>query len=156
MSCPEELVTLEAFWRMKRGERLLPSRADFTPMELRPWLGNLAMVAVEREPSLRFRVTLSGTRLDDYRGWNITGQYIDTVSEAIAGTLPHYMTALESRLPVHFIHDNSSNSAIYRTMAKMLLPLGDDGVTVDRFVAAIYPMRANDAALPMADYALAG
>jgi hypothetical protein len=156
MPCPEELVALEAFWHLKRGQRLLPSRADFTPEDLRPWLGNIALVAVEREPSLRFRITLSGTRLDDYRGWSVTGQYIDTVSEAIAGTLPHYMTALESRQPVHFVHDNSSNSAIYRNMAKLLLPLSDDGLAVDRFMAAIYPLRANDTALPPADYALAG
>lgn len=156
MTYPEELASLEAFWNLKRGKRALPNRRDLGPEDLRPWLGNLAVVAVEREPSLRFRVTLSGTHLDDYRGHGITGQYIDTIGEAMAGTLPHYLAALESRRPIRFLHDNSANSAIYRTMAKLLLPLGGADGIVDRFIVAIYPLRANDAAPAVQHYALAG
>lgn len=156
LSYPEEIASLEAYWRLKRGSRRLPSRADFAPEDLRPWLGNLAMVAVEREPTLRFRVTLSGTQLDEYRGRDITGQYIDAIGHAITATLPHYLASLESREPSRFLHDNSSNSAVYSTMVKLLLPLGEDGHTVDRFMVAIYPLRANDRSLGAIDYALAG
>lgn len=157
MSCPEEIVALEAYWHMKRGDRLLPSRADFAPENLRPWLGNIGKVVVERgdDDALRFRVTLSGTRLDDYRGHSITGQYIDEICYT-TDTTPYYETCVATRQPVHFLHDNSANSAVYRNMAKLLLPLGDDGVSVDRVLVAIYPLRANDTALPAADYALAG
>jgi hypothetical protein len=42
------------------------------------------------------------------------------------------------------MHDNSSNSTIYAQMAKILLPLSEDGVTVDRILMAIYPLPAND------------
>lgn len=155
-SYSEHLASLEALWNLKRGTRLLPSRSDFTPEDLRPWLGNLAVVAVEREPRLRFLVTLSGTQLDDYRGHGVTGQYIDTIGEAITGTGEHYLAALKNCQPVRGLYDNSANSAIYRVMAKLLLPLGDIDGRVDRFIVAVYPLLANDTVPASLHYALAG
>jgi hypothetical protein len=146
MSCPEELRSLEAFWQMKRGDRALPSRCDFPPHELRPWLGNIGIVTVERgDEATRFRVVLSGTQLDSYRGHSITGQYVDEICHNIASTTPHYHDCVARAAPVHFLHDNSPNSAIYTSMGKLLLPLSEDGVTVDRILVAIYPLSANDA-----------
>jgi len=153
MSCPEELQSLEALWRLKHGGRRLPRRGDFRPEELKPWMGNLAMVAVERRPELRFRVTLSGTVLDDYRGYGITGQYIDTVCSGPVSSLSRFVQCVEEATPVRFVHDNSFNSTIYRRMAKMLLPLSEDGVHVDRVLVGLYPLPANDAVpepLPLA------
>lgn len=149
MSCPEELRSLEAFWQMKRGDRDLPSRCDFPPHELRPWLGNIGIVTVERgDEATRFRVVLSGTELDSYRGHSITGQYVDEICHNIASTTPYYHDCVARREPVSFLHDNSPNSAIYTHMGKLLLPLSEDGVTVDRILVAIYPLSANDACSP--------
>ena len=151
----EELRSLEAFWRLKRGSRVLPGRSDFAPEDLRPWLGNLGLVSVERTATpdagetMRFRVTLSGTQLDNYRGHSITGLYLDEIGRAIAATTPHYIDCVTRAVPVNFLHDNSANSAIYTAMSKLLLPLGEDGKTVDRIMVAIYPLRAsNDLRLP--------
>ena len=148
MSCPEELRSLEAFWHLKRGDRALPSRCDFTPQKLRPWLGNIGVITVEHgDGETRFRVVLSGTRLDDYRGHSITGLYIDEVPHNVCGTATHFKACVEQRVPMHVLHDNSPNSAIYTEMGKLLLPLSEDGVIVDRVLVAIYPLRAgNDAA----------
>lgn len=157
MSCPEELVSLKALWHAKRGTRILPGRSDFTPEDLKPWLGNIAIIAVEPQPDghPRFRVALSGTTLDDYRGYSVTGRYLDELSRNIALAGEQYAECVTRREPVHFIHDNSSNSAIYTVMAKMLLPLGDDGVTVNRILTAIYPLSANDGPAGRMPYALA-
>jgi hypothetical protein len=144
MSCPKELSALEAFWRSKRGNRRLPSRSDFTPENLRPWLGNLGIVAVERAQRLRFRVLLSGTRLDDYRGFGVTGRYLDEICGNGFRSIRRYLDCVTRGEPVHLMHDNSSNSTIYAQMAKILLPLSEDGVTVDRILMAIYPLPAND------------
>ncbi|PJI38945.1 PAS domain-containing protein [Ferrovibrio sp.] len=155
MSCPEELRSLEAFWHMKRGGRALPRRSDFTPEELRPWLGNLAIIAVERDMrDMRFRVALSGTQLDSYRGHGITGRYVDEVCSGIEDTTPYYRDCVTRGMPVHYLHDNSPNSAIYTDMGKMLLPLSEDGVTVDRILVAMYPLPANDSGCDT--YAMAG
>lgn len=156
MSCPEELRSLEAFWHLKRGDRALPSRCDFTPHDLRPWLGNIAVVAVEgQRDALRFRVVLSGTQLDSYRGHGITGLYIDEVPRNVCGTTQYFKACVEYRAPMYVLHDNSPNSAIYTRLGKMLLPLSEDGVTVDRILVAMYPLPANDGtAAP--DFAKAG
>lgn len=158
MSCPEELRSLEAFWRMKRGNRDLPSRCDFPPQDLRPWLGNIGIVTVERGADVtRFRVVLSGTQLDSYRGHSITGQYVDEICHNIASTTPYYHDCVARREPVSFLHDNSPNSAIYTRMGKLLLPLSEDGITVDRILVAIYPLSANDACSPAEQtFAIAG
>lgn len=157
MSCPEELRSLEAFWRMKRGNRALPSRCDFPPHELRTWLGNIGIVTVERgADQTRFRVALSGTQLDSYRGHSITGQYVDEICRNIASTTPYYHDCVARREPVSFLHDNSPNSAIYTRMGKLLLPLSEDGITVDRILVAIYPMPASNDLRMSGAFALAG
>lgn len=153
MSCPEQLDALEILWRLKHCGGRLPRRSAFGPAELKPWLGNLAIVAVERQPVLRFRVTLSGTVLDDYRGYGITGQYVDALCSGPESSLPRFLECAENKIPVRFVHDNSCNSAIYRRMAKLLLPLSEDGINVDRVLVGLYPLPANDAArdpLPLA------
>lgn len=158
-SCPEKLQALEEFWHMKRGARAMPARSDFPPEQMRQWLGHIAIITVEpgatADDETRFRVALSGTKLDDYRGFGITGRYLDEL--AAGQTVQYYASCVEQRTPVRFLHDNSDNSAIYTHLSKLLLPLSEDGVTVDRILVALYPP-ANDAeaaACPNIDYALA-
>jgi hypothetical protein len=149
MSCPEELRSLEAHWNLKRGDRALPSRDDFPVETLRPWLGNLGIIAVERQDDgdLRFRVALSGTQLDSYRGFSITGHYLDELKSCGAiASVRRYHDCVRQGEPVRLTHDNSSNSAVYTHMVKLLLPLSEDGVTVDRILMAMYPLPANDGA----------
>ncbi len=146
MSCPEQLDALEALWRLKSGSGRLPRRSDFSPEELRPWLGNLGLVAVERDGHrLRFRITLSGTVLDQYRGYGVTGRYLGRRACGDESLFRNFTSCAVEGVPVRFIHDNSRNSAVYRRMAQLLLPLGEDGVQVDRILVGLYPLPANDA-----------
>lgn len=146
-SCPEQLLSLEAWWNLRRGRRPMPQRGDLTPETLRPWLGNLAMVAVERAgPTPRFRVTLSGMQLDDYRGYGITGRYIEDLQDGAVCSLPQFRACVAERRPVRFIHDNSRNSLIFQRMAKLLLPLADTNGRVGHIMVSLYPLAANDAA----------
>ncbi|MEK9970373.1 MAG: PAS domain-containing protein, partial [Ferrovibrio sp.] len=125
----------------------MPRREDFPAETLRPWLGNIGIVAVERlgDGELRFRVSLSGTQLDSYRGFSITGQYLDDMTAcSVQASVRRYRDCVENGEPVHLLHDNSPNSAIYTRMGKLLLPLSSDGVTVDRILMAMYPLPAHD------------
>lgn len=145
-SCPEQLQSLEAWWNLRRGTRPMPRRCDFTPETLRPWLGNLSMVAVEHGPGgPRFRVTLSGTHLDEYRGFGITGRYIDELQDGSICSLPQFQACAAERRPIRFVHDNSRYSLIFRRMAKLLLPLADAGGQVSHILVSLYPLAANDA-----------
>lgn len=147
MTIPEQLVALEAYWKLKRGFRAMPCRLDLGPAELRPWLGNIAVVAVEYDDigiaAPRFRVTLSGTALDEYRGYPVTGRYLDEVCPNPPETLPHFQACIADRAPLHLCHDNSQNSAVYRALAMLLLPVGEDEYRADRIIVAMYPFPSN-------------
>lgn len=140
MQIPEELRALEAYWDMQRGAQPMPRRSAFGPLELRPWLGNIAIVAVERQPALRFRVTLSGARMDDYRGHGITNRYIDEICAGRESSEPFFRRCLDTAAPVYFRFDNSCNSQLYPCMAKLLLPLGNAaGDAIERILVGSYP-----------------
>ena len=145
--CPEQLQSLEAWWNLRRGNRLMPQRSDVTPEVLRPWLGNLGMIAVEYPGNApRFRVTLSGMHLDDYRGFSVTGRYIDELQDGSVCSLPQFHACLAQRRPIRFVHDNSQNSMVFRRMAKLLLPLADAEERVSHILISLYPLAANDMA----------
>lgn len=148
-SCPEQLLSLEAWWNLRRGPRRMPRRHDLGPEALRPWLGNLAMLAVEYpDDTPRFRVTLSGTQLDDYRGFGITGRYVDDMQACGPRTLPYYRLCTATRAPVRFVHDNSRNSLVFPRLAKLLLPLADAEDRVGHILMSLYPLAANDSMAP--------
>jgi hypothetical protein len=149
-SCPEQLLSLEAWWNLRRGNRLMPQRSDFTPEILRPWLGNLAVVAVEGDQAApRFRVTLSGNRLDEYRGFGITGRYVEEVHACGPRTVQHFELCAATGQPVRFLHDNSRNSLVFPQLAKLLLPLAGADGQVSHILMSQYPLAANDSAALM-------
>lgn len=56
----EDLVPLRDLWREKCRGRPVPDRADFDlPFEIRPWLSNMLILDVERDP-IDFRSRLVG------------------------------------------------------------------------------------------------
>jgi hypothetical protein len=146
MNIPQQLKALEAYWMQQQvRQQGLPDRSAFGPLDLRPWLGHLAMIAVEPgsldHASPRFRVTLSGSQMDDYRGGlSITNRYLDELCQGRTSTEPHFRRAMESRQPVSFVHDNSQYSILYGRIAKLLLPLSQDGSCVDRILVGAYAL----------------
>ena len=55
-----QLRSLAELWASKRRDDALPSRADFTDDDLRPWFGNLLVVDIVDGPH-KFRFRLMGT-----------------------------------------------------------------------------------------------
>ena len=74
------LAFLRSYWDAKRGERMMPSRTDIKPSELREHLGwvNMAEVMPGMED---FRFRLVGTLVTQYFLRDATGK---TISEAFA------------------------------------------------------------------------
>jgi|GEM_PF-2410056 len=146
MTIPQQLKALEAYWMQQQARRqALPDRSAFGPLDLRPWLGHLAMIVVEPgspdNAAPRFRVTLSGSQMDDYRGGlSITNRYIDELCQGRISTEVYFRRAVASRQPVSFVHDNSQHSILYGRIAKLLLPLSQDGNRVDRILVGAYAL----------------
>jgi len=66
---------LYAYW-LGLAQGSVPERDDFDPGAIRPLLPNLMIVEIEDEP-FRILFRLSGTKVDEVTGMNITGHYLD-------------------------------------------------------------------------------
>lgn len=62
-------------WQKKRGGRAIPSRSDFDPAELKPFLPQIILIEVRNDPP-DFRYRLAGTSSRDLRGMEMTGHSV--------------------------------------------------------------------------------
>ena len=72
------LAFLRDYWDAKRGTRVMPSRADIRPLDIKEHLGGIVMIDVLPDD---FRYRLIGTLITEYFFWDATGK---TVREAFA------------------------------------------------------------------------
>lgn len=131
-----QLDSLLAFWTRLRAGRDLPSRRDFRPEDLRPWMGHLGLLDVM--PDGRLRVRLSGTAIVEYDGADFTGRYLEEVVPESARhlILRPYREVLAGKAPVHAKDEPGALGSA--TMERLLLPFSDDGTRVDLVMAGIY------------------
>jgi hypothetical protein len=131
-----ELDALYAFWKQTGGERY-PARHDLSHTQLKRWMGNLAIIRLV-PPHGRLRVDLVGTRIVEIDGVDSTGRFLDEIAppHAVDILLEPYRTVLDQGGPHYhrFTPPTRPSTAVHR----LLLPLADDGVTVDRILSGVY------------------
>jgi GNAT superfamily N-acetyltransferase len=71
-----KIAGLARYWEAKRGNRAMPTWADFDPAEIKPLLPHLVVTRYERNP-FRVRYSLVGTFVVQYGGADFTGRYLD-------------------------------------------------------------------------------
>ena len=121
-------------WRAKCREDALPARRDFDPLEMRDALGWLFIA--QTEPDIDdFRYTLIGTEITEQVGRDNTGQ---TVGEVFGPAgLDLYRQIRDSRKPVRVSGVVDWLDQDHKSYETLVLPLADDGHTVDRFIGAM-------------------
>jgi hypothetical protein len=127
------LQFLRSYWDVKRGPRLMPSRNDIKPSELREHLGwvNMAEVLPGMED---FRFRLVGTLVTQYFLRDSTGK---TISEAFApagdgaikGVKAVFRKTARDRVPMRVFGDAGWIASGYEQFDSIYLPLSDDGET---------------------------
>lgn len=128
-------------WRNACRDGRLPTRADFTPESMTPWMGHIQIVGVVRDNgAVRFRVRLVGTRIVYYEGRDNTGVFLDEVvpEEQHDEVLEPYRRSLDERIPVYSEFYSCAEDAISSKLERLILPLATDGIAVDQFLVAIY------------------
>lgn len=135
----EELAALHRFWLGLSKDGRLPARHDFVAEDLADWIGHVSLLEVERDP-LRFRFLLHGGHFTLLTGNNLTGRYLeDALSphyrEAV---LASYRDVVETGQPVY--RHYTDPSLPWRELDRLILPLADDGVTVDRIMVGLYTL----------------
>ena len=97
------IEALHRYWIARAGGEA-PQRSDIDPADIKPLLPYLYIVRYERDP-FRVRYILTGTEVDRWNGFNLTGRYIDEfLARDINGAnrilLDAYTKAFETAAPV--------------------------------------------------------
>jgi hypothetical protein len=116
------------YWEQKRAGRLMPSRDDIRPSDLKQCLPQILLVDV-LEDDFRYRVV--GSKLRPYFPVEATGQ---RMSEALApfgtatvvATLAAYRSIVLERAPVCIKGPGTYYAQESKFFEAMLMPLGDD------------------------------
>jgi hypothetical protein len=136
-----EFEAIQSRWRELCHDGQLPTRADFPPESLTPWMGHIQIVErVSDGDRLRHRVRLVGTRIVYYEGRDNTGLFLDDIVpiEQRDEILEPYRRCAETRAPVYGAFYSCSEAAVSSQLERLILPLAADGKTVDQFLVAIY------------------
>lgn len=128
------------YWLAKRVGRLMPSRADIDPLELKDCLGNLCLVEVIGDAPPRFRYRLDGSNLTLATGFDMTGKFLDQMPDERyrAFVTAIYLRVLEARAPV-FVANQEDWKGYDLQVSSVTLPLSADGARVDAILDAIFP-----------------
>ena len=124
------------YWANKRGDRPMPSRQHIDPIELKKLLPHILLTDVI-DGGRRFRYRLVGTAIQEAFGRNMTGLHIDEIMtgaylEFIGGL---YRDIVEKKKPIYSESTYYSQQAVGMRAERLMLPLSQDGETVDMVVS---------------------
>lgn len=143
------LVALYGYWEAKRAGRVMPTRADIDPLEMRAWLGNLLLIDVAGEG--RFVYRLYGTGFVNSFGRDMTGRSVDELppeqqervradyQSVCASCLPRarlYTAAFE--VPMAGLQPPQDSQVV--TWERLVLPLSDGASQVSMLLVGAYPL----------------
>jgi hypothetical protein len=130
-------------WQARRAERRLPARRMLDVVDLRPWLSDLHLLEVVAGGK-DFRYRVYATNVSEFLGREMTGKMMSETPEVTLAAIGRscYREVCEAaipylmRRPTMIYGSRVSHPAIREYLT---LPLGDDGITVDRLLVLIGP-----------------
>lgn len=134
--CQPELQELYRYWQRLRGERSMPARRDFDPIDVRKLLPHLMLVDVNPDAprERRYCVRLHGTAQVEAQGVDWTGFHphdkTDKVSaDRLCDVGDHVVAHREPWISTGNLYWMPSKP--YYRFETILLPLSDDDATVN-------------------------
>jgi hypothetical protein len=138
---PPSLETLLSYWLTKCGGRPMPGRDDLPVRELRPWLGQLALIEILGEQDFHIRV--SGTNLIRRFGREATGMAVNELATDIAQQLRAVLkAACKAMAPVVAVSHVQLGRATV-SHCEVALPLSGEGGRVATVLLGSYPLRES-------------
>ncbi|TXH36747.1 MAG: PAS domain-containing protein [Rhodospirillaceae bacterium] len=130
--CRPRIRGIYQYWDAKRGSRLMPARRDIDPIEMKPWLPAIQLIDIFHNPR-RMVYRLVGQVDVEFRGFNPTGRTVEecAVGASLEDALENYNIVITQRSLVYDYADYVSASGFLREQECILLPLSDDGETVN-------------------------
>lgn len=129
-------------WDTARAGRPMPRRTDINPVRLGPALAYVSLIDVVQGEPLDFQYRLVGQHIITHSGQNIKGKRNSELPPASPSGRPinaSYLTCVESRSIVQRDETITNMNGTRRRMQWQLLPLSEDGETVNAILgAALY------------------
>lgn len=135
--CDSRLVlALHQWWCAKGGAENLPDRSAVDPMEIKHLLPNIMIAEVEHEP-FRIKYRLSGTKVTEITGLDVSGHYLDELlsAEPDQPWPQHYLTVYQSRRPLFGLTTVPIASGGMVDYEFGIFPLRKGGERVEQFIA---------------------
>ena len=141
----EELELVRAYWAEKRGDRLMPARREIDPLDIIPALPNVIIIEVQRDP-VDFLYRLIGTEVDKHSTQSYTGHKVSEIPHrAPPSTVwENLMMVTKEKTPSCQRVPYVGPGYDFTETRQVLLPLSDDGTTVDHLLAVIVYLRKTD------------
>jgi hypothetical protein len=133
------LLRLLQDWQAWRGTRSLPARSDFQPEELHYLLGHVFLLDIVAAPEgPRFRYRVFGSAVTMYRGFDLTGQFLDQHPDPDFASRVHgaYLQSMLARQPLWATVDGFTLHGLSANFEGLILPLASDGETPDMMLSA--------------------
>lgn len=127
------LARLLGHWHDLRGERPLPRRIDFDPLDVRYALGTLNIIEVREDR--RFVVRLQGTKVREMMSQDLRGVDIADVRPRIYAetTIAHYRLACDVKTPL--LHPvETEHGYLRQRYLRLLMPFSAAGDDTVRFL----------------------
>jgi hypothetical protein len=138
----QKLAALRTLWEQKRGERTMPCRGDLSVVDLRPWLGHLALIDLDCTGDT-FR--LCGTNLFARFGGDVTGLRVAD----LRGEGGRAIRDCIARIRVETVPDAESHTQVIHgeqvTFNELALPLSNGDAELKVVLVASYPAKAKQA-----------
>jgi hypothetical protein len=130
-----KLRQLYEYWDEKRGARVMPSRADLDPIDIRFAIGDVILVDALDESPPRFRIRLHGTNLSERTNFDLTGKMLDEMPAPEFRELStrSFRRVLRTREPLHTLAARLLDGRMQRYEA-IIMPLSSDGERIDRLI----------------------
>lgn len=121
------------YWRSKIVDGRLPGRSDINPIEIPKLMPHVVLVDVKREPEFDFKYRLIGTYVAEHLYKDHTGSWFSEIEHQKAPSqiwqnccqVAETGTAFAAETPYVGPHKG------FRRVEDVILPLADDGRTVD-------------------------
>lgn len=134
----EMLTRIHLAWLDARGAAEMPARRQIPAATLDSLAGQLLVFGIERAP-LDFRYLEMGSRMRELSNDDYTGRCLSDIPHQRPPSLvwDHLTAAMDARAPVRGVLPYVGRRRDVHSVFHIVLPLADDGETVDRLLVCI-------------------
>jgi len=141
------------YWRSKCNGREIPRRRDIEPTEIPRLLPNIQITELE-EGGKRIRYRLAGSVIVDAYGSELKDKYFDQVftGERLKFAEENYRVMCERKRPVLVVNRYHSARNAPLVCHRLIMPLSDDGKTVNQCLTAMSFEFPSESDLPISHW----